>query len=69
MVATAEACDDDAPELECLLGFPEAEVGGADALDEVVAVEAAVVCPDGAADDVGGEFVAEVFDGATVRKN
>lgn len=57
------------PELECLLGFPEAEVGGADALDGVVAEEAAMVCPVGAADDVGGESVMGFFDGATVRKN
>lgn len=57
------------PELECLLGFPEAEVGGADALDDVVAVETAMVCPDGAAVDVGGEFVTGIFDGAIVRKN
>lgn len=70
-VATDEAWDDDAPELECLRGFPDAEVGSAGVLADVGPVEAAVVVvdPDGAADDVVGEFVVGVFSGATVRKN
>lgn len=71
MVVIAEAWDDDAPELESLRGFPDAEVGGAGMFDDDMAVEAVVVVvdPDGTADDVVGESVAKVFAGVTVRKN